>query len=96
MRNFQPAIYICADCHVEAYGDRHALPLGWDRCTTRSGREVVRCSDCLEAIEQRHFDARAPRPLARPTTGMVLGILAARFAGVLVRASDLQRPEQRR
>ncbi|PKQ00187.1 MAG: hypothetical protein CVT74_05020 [Alphaproteobacteria bacterium HGW-Alphaproteobacteria-13] len=95
MRQYQPAIYICTDCNVEVYGDRHSLPLGWDRCTTPHGRDAVRCGSCLEQIEQRHFDARAPHPFARPTTGMVLGILAARFSGVLVRASDLPRAEPR-
>lgn len=89
MRNFQPAIYICTDCHVEHYGDRQHLPLGWDRCAAPRGLEAVRCGNCLDQIEQRHFDARAPRPLDRPTTGMVLGIIAAAFAGALVSAADL-------
>jgi hypothetical protein len=95
MRNFQPAIYVCADCNVEHYGDRQHLPLGWDRCTTSRGHDAVRCGNCLEQIEQRHFDASAPRPFERPTTGMVLGILAARFAGVLMRVSDLPAREAR-
>lgn len=96
MRNFHPAIYICTDCHVEHYGDRLHLPIGWDRCTDASGHDAVRCGSCLEQIEPRHFDARAPRPLERPTPGMVLGILAARFTGALLLASDMPRPEPRK
>lgn len=95
MRNFQPAIYICTDCHVEHYGDRHHLPVGWDRCTDPKGHDAVLCGNCLEQIEQRHFVARTPRPLDRPTTGMVLGIIAAAFAGALVSASDLSRGKVR-
>lgn len=95
MRNFQPAIYICTDCHVEHYGDRQSLPIGWDRCTDASNQDALRCGNCLEQIEQRHFDATAPRPFERPTAGMIMGILAARFTGALMRASDMPRPEAR-
>jgi hypothetical protein len=94
MRNFQPAIYICTDCHAEHYGDRQHLPISWNRCTG-TGVDAVRCGSCLEQIAQRHVAARAPRPLECLTAGMMLGILASRFAGALMLASDMPRPEPR-
>lgn len=56
----EPVQFICADCEAVAMSlDRH-LPQGWDRCQHR-GRTVVRCNDCLEAIE-REFRARRCEP----------------------------------
>lgn len=96
MKPFHPAIYICADCHVEHYGDRQRLPVGWIRCAAPNGHDAVRCGNCADQIAQRHIYPRAPRPLDRPTAGMAIGILAAGFNGALMRASNLPRREARR
>lgn len=95
MKPFQPGIYICADCHVEHYGDRQRLPVGWICCSAPNGHDAVRCGNCADQIAQRHVDPRAPRPLDRPSAGMAIGILAAGFNGALMRASDLPRREAR-
>lgn len=95
MKPFHPAIYICADCHVEHYGDRQSLPLGWVRCAAPNGHDAVRCGNCADQIAQRHASADAPQPLDRPTAGMAIGIFAARFTGALMRASEMPRPEAR-
>ena len=96
MKPFHPAIYICADCHVEHYGDRQSLPLGWVRCAAPNGHDAVRCGNCADQIAQRYIDADPLQPLDRPTAGMAIGILAARFTGALMRASELPRRESRR
>lgn len=96
MKPFHPAIYICVDCHVEHYGGRQNLPLGWIRCAAPNGHDAVRCGNCADQIAQRHASAGAPQSLDRPTAGMAIGILAARFTGALMRASELPRREARR
>ena len=96
MKPFHPAIYICADCHVEHYGDRQNLPIGWVRCAAANGHDAVRCGNCADQIAHCYIDAHPLQPLDRPTAGMAIGILAARFTGALMRASDLPRREARR
>lgn len=91
MKHYQPAIYICADCNIEHYGDRQNLPVGWNRFTTARGHDAVHCGNCVEQVA----DLGALHPGAQPTIGMAFGILAARYTGALILASDLPAREPR-
>lgn len=99
-----PAVtYICCDCEVEHRGFADRVPQGWDvhiacghKMRDFGPVTVIRCPDCLEAIEDEHaaghvlhqqaarMHQRAARIEAfnsRPGFGITLGILAARYAG---------------
>ena len=94
MRHFVPAIYVCARCGVEHHGDKAALPTGWHLCYGIKG-EVTQCGDCCDAVDLEIDGYAFDMLLERPTPGMAIGVIAAAFAGALVRASDLPAREAR-
>lgn len=59
-------INICCDCLKTEHRRDAKIPEGWDVVMMDcSGRESIRCPDCLEAIEQKHFESAPDR--VRPT-----------------------------
>ncbi|AUW59416.1 hypothetical protein C1T17_16310 [Sphingobium sp. SCG-1] len=62
-------IFICGDCERQENRPLNIMPAGWDALELDcSGTPFLRCPDCMEAIEQRHFAAIASGPdRVRPT-----------------------------
>ncbi|MES1985034.1 MAG: hypothetical protein V4461_08765 [Pseudomonadota bacterium] len=58
--------FICCDCGKTEQRPSIKVPEGWDVIEMDcSGQEFLRCPDCLEAIEQKHFESAPDR--VRPT-----------------------------
>ena len=50
--------FICCDCMREERRCSQLIPEGWDMVEADcSGEPLVRCPDCLEAIERNHIEA---------------------------------------